>query len=76
MRIYEITTPNLELPQGTRFTIDGGPVEMASLCLFKVGANFVLGRWISDVIIQPTRWLYCGAIAIKCLGKVVLLVAI
>jgi hypothetical protein len=76
MAIYIVTNSQSEPRRGTRFKIEEPQGTQGALCLFEIKKRLIIGRRFDDWIIQPTRWIFVGQIAVECLGKIVLLIAI
>jgi len=73
---YEVTSERVELPYGVRFTLELPPtITQGALCLWQVGIHLIIGRAFESWIIQPDRWIHVGAAAVKCMGHIVLLLA-
>jgi len=68
---YTVTGDGLELPRGTRFAVEPGPVEPGRLALIRVGKRLIIGRYYPDIaaIIQPGR-LIRGAAGAQVVGAV------
>jgi hypothetical protein len=55
---YTVVAGNLELPPGTRFNVEPGPVEAGQLAMIAIGTRPTLGRHYpaiagADWIVQP-----------------------
>jgi len=76
--IYEVTSRNLELPEGTRFTVDTeaklttDAFTTGALYLFQAGSNLLIGRFFCGCILQPSHVFHIGAV-FRCLGQVIIL---
>ena len=71
--IYEVTSRNLELPPGTRFTVDTeATLTTGALYLFQAGSNLLIGRFFCGCILQPSHVFHIGAV-FRCLGQVIIL---
>lgn len=73
--IYKVISKRVEASYGARFILDQSQVEAGALCLWRVGMTLFIGRECGGWICQPSRWIYVGSAIAKCLGRVVLLIA-
>ncbi len=75
MSTYEVSSSRAETRRGARFTVEE-TVRTQDLCLFEISKHLIIGRRFDDWIIQPDRWIWIGETIVKCLGRIVLLLAI
>jgi hypothetical protein len=69
MCVYTVTRANLEMPQGTRFSVRRCPIQDGQLCLVRINNLLILGRYFAGVggsswIIQPGRWILADELQI------------
>jgi hypothetical protein len=55
---FAVTADNLELPRGSEFTVEPGPVETGELAMIRIGKLDTISRYYADVagldwIVQP-----------------------